>query len=335
MSSTATSAATAVPRTLPTLYRHLLRSSRATFQNDAQTMAAWRQYVRQKMPAQAQDSNAQGPEGTLSEQFVSEWLDVAKILRMNIVQGVRKAGSEDVYQLRFTKDTELGSNDTIKKGRDKQLADLKASKGVLRCGGAAAFSASSSSRSSSRAFSTSSRNWTPRAAEKLKDRPSAPLPHPAPQFPSTTVLADGSSISLMTTSPRSVARLTRDPTNHPLWNPILLEKGKGAGGTGDDDAGRMERFRRRFAGSDMQQGQQSTSEVKSDTAAQSKTAGSSASKVKADTKTAQAEQANEDAKPKTSGSMFDFDDLQWMSGGRQAKAGTPLEGSKGAKGKKK
>lgn len=98
MSSTTTSAATAAPRTLPALYRFLLRSSRTTFKNDAHTMAAWRQYVRQKMPAQAQAAAAQGSDGTLSSQFVDEWLDVAKVLKMNVVQGVRKQGTEDVYR---------------------------------------------------------------------------------------------------------------------------------------------------------------------------------------------------------------------------------------------
>lgn len=98
MSSTATSTAAALPRTMPALYRHILRTSRGTFQNDAHTMAAWRQYVRQKMPAQAEAAQASAADGTLSEQFVAEWLDVAKILRMNIVQGIRKQGTEDVYR---------------------------------------------------------------------------------------------------------------------------------------------------------------------------------------------------------------------------------------------
>lgn len=245
-------------------------------------------------------------------------------------------------ELRFTKDTELVSNDSIKKGRDKRLTDLEASKGALRYGrdgpslaSSSSSSPSSSSSSSVRSFSISARTPTPRSLNKLKTRPAPPLPHPAPHFPSTTLLADGSSIFLVTTSPRSVTRLTRDSTNHPLWNPALLEKGKGADGFGEDDARRVERFRRRFGGSNaplppslpqQQRKQQVTSNVDATAGTTGKAASKQVGQGRGDRKASfEPEAIAAAAMSKEQSSIFDFDDLQWMSGGRQAKVGTSLE----------
>jgi len=179
-------------------------------------------------------------------------------------------------------ETELGSNETIKQGRAKQLADLQASKGVPRCGGASGSASSgrgAAGPSSARAFSTSAR------------APAAPktggLPRPVPTFPSTVLLSDGSSIQLSTTSPRSMVKLTRDPTNHPLWNPGMERR---AGGD-DDESGRLGRFRKRFEG---MQG----------------------------------------AAVEQQAAKWDADDLAWMSGGREARAGTPVVAKKSKKGKK-
>ena len=177
----------------------------------------------------------------------------------------------------MTKDTELGNNDSIKEARAKQIADLKAGKKPERksCREMAAqyqaasassssiATASSSAFNSVRAFSTSTRptssivsqatsfqsqrsGFASSASAQSRD-PSAvaasPLPRPVPKFSSTTILADGSSIQLATTSPRRLTRLTRDPTNHPLWNPGQERK---IGGDAADDSGRLGRFRRRF-----------------------------------------------------------------------------------------
>jgi len=98
------------------------------------------------------------------------------------------------------------------------------------------------------------------------------LPNPVvPQFPQRVILADGSSFTHWTTSPRSTIKLTRDTTNNPLWNPWL-----GLGNAEDLEGaatGRLGRFRRRFeelGGSEMQMDwedepiEESTSERKSD-----------------------------------------------------------------------
>lgn len=84
------------PSTLPALYRLLLRTSRSTFAGDTKMIAAWRTYVRQKLPAQAQQQ-AQGSSSAqqaLSDELVAEWLDVVRMLRMNVVQGVKEKEDE-------------------------------------------------------------------------------------------------------------------------------------------------------------------------------------------------------------------------------------------------
>jgi ribosomal protein L31 len=73
------------------------------------------------------------------------------------------------------------------------------------------------------------------------------LPNPiVPQFPQRVIRADGSSFTHWTTSPRSLIRLTRDVTNHPLWNVSALA-GEGAAEE-SEVAGRLGRFQRRFVG---------------------------------------------------------------------------------------
>lgn len=231
-------------------------------------------------------------------------------------------------ELRMTKDTELGNNDSIKEARAKQIADLKAGKKPERksCREMAAQfqaastpasqrAASSSTFNAARAFSTysvrppssilnhatrlrlQSSSFTSSASAHSRD-PSAvaqpPLPRPVPKFTSTTILADGSSIQLATTSPRRLTRLTRDPTNHPLWNPGQERQ---FGGDAGDDSGRLGRFRRRFQ--EAEAGDQTEAQVVS------------------------------------SGDVrFGQEDLDWMSvGGREARAGSPIAAKKAAKGK--
>lgn len=85
--------ASPTPSTLSSLYRHLLRTSRSTFQGDQRMLTAWRQFVRQKLPEQAGGSR----NAALPDEVVKEWLDVAKMLRMNVVQGV-KDEQDEVYR---------------------------------------------------------------------------------------------------------------------------------------------------------------------------------------------------------------------------------------------
>ena len=73
------------------------------------------------------------------------------------------------------------------------------------------------------------------------------LPNPiVPQFPQRVIRADGSSFTHWTTSPRSLIRLTRDVTNHPLWNVSALT-GEGAAEE-SEVTGRLGRFQRKFVG---------------------------------------------------------------------------------------
>jgi hypothetical protein len=71
------------------------------------------------------------------------------------------------------------------------------------------------------------------------------LPNPVvPQFPQRVIRADGSSFTHWTTSPRALLRLTRDVTNHPLWN-IAALRGEGVAEE-SEVAGRLGRFNRKF-----------------------------------------------------------------------------------------
>ncbi|KAH9042612.1 hypothetical protein EDB85DRAFT_2139172 [Lactarius pseudohatsudake] len=77
-----------------------------------------------------------------------------------------------------------------------------------------------------------------------KRRPNK-LPNPiVPQFPQRVIRADGSSFTHWTTSPRPLIRLTRDVTNHPLWNVSALT-GEGAAEE-SEVTGRLGRFNRKF-----------------------------------------------------------------------------------------
>ena len=71
------------------------------------------------------------------------------------------------------------------------------------------------------------------------------LPNPiVPQFPQRVIRADGSSFTHWTTSPRSLIRLTRDVTNHPMWNVSALT---GEGAMEESEVtGRLGRFNRKF-----------------------------------------------------------------------------------------
>lgn len=221
------------------------------------------------------------------------WEDVIKVLRQNVVQG-RYRDDRQAFELKFREETELGSNESIRQGRERQLKELKANKGAPRCSPLANAASTSSAPSSSRAYSTSARSMA------SKSTPTARIPRPAPHFPQTVILSDGSSIQLNTTSPRSSVRLTRDPTNHPLWNP-RLEKKSGAGS--EDESGRLGRFRRRF-----------------------ETAGDVSAQPDADLASIAG---------KSKEGEFGADDLEWMSvGGREARAGAAVSAKKPVKGKK-
>lgn len=143
------------------------------------------------------------------------------------------------------------------------------------------------------------------------------LPRPVPLYPSLTLLADGSSISLQTTSPRSATRLTRDITNHPLWNPGMERR---SGAQGEDESGRLGRFRRRF-------GQPGEERAAAPAAAPGEGPGSAQGAKGQEQQAAAADEGEV---------TFAEADLEWMSvGGREARAGSVSEPKKAAKGKGK
>ncbi|TPX43912.1 hypothetical protein SeMB42_g04523 [Synchytrium endobioticum] len=59
-------------------------------------------------------------------------------------------------------------------------------------------------------------------------------------FHQTVILSDGSIYYQPTTSPKPVLQLTKDPRNHPLWNPSEKRF--------TDQAGEISKFEQRFAG---------------------------------------------------------------------------------------
>lgn len=72
------------------------------------------------------------------------------------------------------------------------------------------------------------------------------LPNPiVPQFPQRVIRSDGSSYTHWTTSPRPLIRLTRDVTNHPLWNVAAALRGEGVLEE-SEVTGRLGRFNRKF-----------------------------------------------------------------------------------------
>lgn len=294
------------------LYKRVIRTSRQTFAGDVSTATAWRKMVRNEFV----EAKAETDSEKIEKSF-AKWEDVIKVLQQNVVQGELNE-KKSAFQLKFRPETELGSNESIKASRQKQMEDLRANKGKLACGGgsgrsfsslaaAASTPSTSSIASCSRAFSTSAilgardtgKPTTTKEEQVLWA--ASTIPRPVPHFGTLTILSDGSTIQLHTTSPRGINRLTRDPTNHPLWNPKADRRGAGD----EDESGRMARFRRRFGGA----------EESVDT---------------------QAESSSEKAASPSRRGGFSEDDFGWMSvGGREAKGKAEQPVKKGGAGKSK
>ncbi|WFD32863.1 hypothetical protein MSPP1_003916 [Malassezia sp. CBS 17886] len=258
------------------LYRGLVRTTRALFKEDAHAVAAARAEIRRQFLQARQERDATK---------IDEGLDMGEqsmhMLKHNVVQGVAERDSE-TYK--------LGDNATVKSRKPApsrgQVSRTQGRRAVRTDAAPISTLARHTApvREQIRSFTTS------RFARASDSGAPAPLPRPVPRFPGIVILADGSSIQLTTTSPRHLTRLTRDYTNHPLWNTSM---GNRSDADAEDDTGRLGRFRRRFA-------EESSAE----------SAGAPAV-------------------------SFDEGDLDWMSGGREALAGTPLAtGKKKGKGKK-
>ncbi|KAG5647133.1 hypothetical protein DXG03_001088 [Asterophora parasitica] len=96
-------------------YRSLYRASSSTFAGDDHVLQAFR--TKMRFDAVAAQAIAD-PE--TYEQQANFSLEVANVLRKNIVQGIKvpnaqnEAEGRDTFQLRLTRHTELGSNESIK-----------------------------------------------------------------------------------------------------------------------------------------------------------------------------------------------------------------------------
>lgn len=111
-------------------YRNLLRATGEAFKNDIPTLSAARYQVREGFK---NEKNA-----TLTEDELNERLaytnDISVVLRQNIVQGAKDEDtSKERYILNIRKDTELGNNDSIKKGKNTLGGDESGAGGC--CGG--------------------------------------------------------------------------------------------------------------------------------------------------------------------------------------------------------
>ncbi|KAJ5852593.1 uncharacterized protein N7529_011978 [Penicillium soppii] len=91
-------------------YRQLLRSTRVVFHNDLPVLLAARQEARQNF-----DKNRRPAIDTGMQ--INHAIEVANILRHNIVQGSREQGDENAkWELNIHDQIERGDNDSIKVG---------------------------------------------------------------------------------------------------------------------------------------------------------------------------------------------------------------------------
>jgi len=87
-------------------YRAIFRATAATFQGDQQLLHAFRQQARDAYAA-----NRTLTDPGAYDAAVKHAKDVADVLLRNVAQA--KHQQDGSWQLRITKDTELGDNDTI------------------------------------------------------------------------------------------------------------------------------------------------------------------------------------------------------------------------------
>ncbi|KAL4076967.1 hypothetical protein V8B97DRAFT_1359052 [Scleroderma yunnanense] len=91
-------------------YRDLLRASASTFAGDEPVQRAFR--VKMRTETLVLEGTAQNDPKQVEDK-IQLAKDLAMMLRRNVVQAY-KVGGDDTWSLRFTKDTELGDNSTIK-----------------------------------------------------------------------------------------------------------------------------------------------------------------------------------------------------------------------------
>ncbi|KAH8429926.1 LYR motif-containing protein [Aspergillus melleus] len=91
-------------------YRQLLRATRVAFENDTRVMLAARQEARRNFD----DHSRVGIDTPMQ---INHAVEVANILKHNLVQGSRAAGDESArWELNIHDNIERGDNDSIKVG---------------------------------------------------------------------------------------------------------------------------------------------------------------------------------------------------------------------------
>ncbi|KAJ5667814.1 Mitochondrial zinc maintenance protein 1 [Penicillium maclennaniae] len=91
-------------------YRQILRATRIAFQNDNRVLLAARAEARRNF----EENRRVGIDTGLQ---INNAIEVASILRHNIVQGAREDGNEDAkWELNIHDEIERGDNDSIKVG---------------------------------------------------------------------------------------------------------------------------------------------------------------------------------------------------------------------------
>ncbi|PBK96675.1 hypothetical protein ARMGADRAFT_923082 [Armillaria gallica] len=90
-------------------YRQLYRASTATFSGDEPVLRAFRSKLREDALSGKAETNP-----VLYQDQTDGALKVAAFLRQNVIQAARVPGEDDTWKLKITKDTELGSNDSVK-----------------------------------------------------------------------------------------------------------------------------------------------------------------------------------------------------------------------------
>ncbi|KAJ5261263.1 Mitochondrial zinc maintenance protein 1 [Penicillium angulare] len=94
-------------------YRQILRSTRVAFRDDVRVMIAARQEARRNF-----DQNRRV--GIDTGMQINHAIEVANLLRHNLVQGAREQGDEAAkWELRIHDEIERGDNDSIKVGNEK------------------------------------------------------------------------------------------------------------------------------------------------------------------------------------------------------------------------
>ncbi|BCS30449.1 LYR motif-containing protein [Aspergillus puulaauensis] len=99
-------------------YRQVLRATRIAFHNDSRVLLAARQEARQNFEKHRRF-------GIDTPMQINHAVEVANILRHNIVQGARDAEADESakWELRIHEDIERGDNDSIKVGGQSVKVD--------------------------------------------------------------------------------------------------------------------------------------------------------------------------------------------------------------------